>query len=92
MRKFHFGAIEWFFLALVIMREYSVIADIIHHCGHYTSGVNVNNTWFLISDTRILRQQKLQCNSRDIPVANVLIYIKKVSGSSTKSIKLYRRS
>ena len=29
------------------------------HCGHYTSGVNVNNTWFLISDTRILRQQKL---------------------------------
>ena len=26
------------------------------HCGHYTSGVNVNNTWFLISDTRNLRQ------------------------------------
>ena len=29
------------------------------HCRHYTSGVNVDNTWFLISDTRILRQQKL---------------------------------
>ena len=26
------------------------------HCGHYTAGVNVDNTWFLISDTRILRQ------------------------------------
>ena len=92
MRKFHFGTIEWFFLALFIIREYSLIADIIHHCGHYTSGVNVNNTWFLISDTRILRQQKPQCNSRDTPVANVLIYVKKLSGSSTKSIKLYRRS
>ena len=30
------------------------------HCGHYTSGVEVDNTWFLISDTRILRQRKLQ--------------------------------
>ena len=29
------------------------------HCGHYTSGVNVDNTRFLISDTRILRQQKI---------------------------------
>ena len=26
------------------------------HCGQYTSGVNMDNTWFLISDTRILRQ------------------------------------
>ena len=26
------------------------------HCGHYTSGVKVDNTWFLISDTRILKQ------------------------------------
>ena len=25
------------------------------HCGHYTSGVKVDSTWFLISDTRILR-------------------------------------
>ena len=26
------------------------------------------NTWFLISDTRTLRQQKLRCRSRDISV------------------------
>ena len=36
----------------------------------------MNNTWFLISDTRILRQQKLQCNSRDTSVPYVLIYKK----------------
>ena len=35
------------------------------HCGHYTSGVKVDNTWFLISDTRILRQRKLQCSSKN---------------------------
>ena len=46
------------------------------HCGHYTSGVNVNSTWFFISDTRILRQQKLQCNSRDTSVPYILIYKK----------------
>ena len=44
------------------------------HCGHYTSGVNVDNTWFLISDTRILRQQKLRCSSRDISVPYILSY------------------
>ena len=42
------------------------------HCGHYTSGVNVSNTWFLISDARILREQKLQCNSRDTSVPQEL--------------------
>ena len=47
------------------------------HCGHYTSGANVNNTWFLISDTRILRQQKLQCNSRHTSAPYILIYKKK---------------
>ena len=47
------------------------------HCRHYTSGVNVNNTWFLINNTRILRQQKLQCNSRGTSVPYILIYIKK---------------
>ena len=36
------------------------------HCGH----------WFLVSDTRILRQQKLQCNSRDTSVPYILIYKK----------------
>ena len=39
------------------------------HCGHYTSGVNVNNT-------RILRQQKQQCNSRDTIVPYISIYEK----------------
>ena len=48
------------------------------HCGHYTSEVNMNNTWFLISDTRILRQQKLQCNSRDTSVPYILIYEKRI--------------
>ena len=47
------------------------------HCGYYTSGVNVDNMWFLISDTRILRQQKLQCSSRDISAPFILIYKKK---------------
>ena len=42
-----------------------VLSGVIYHEGeqshyrHYTSGVNVDDTWFLISDTRILRQQKL---------------------------------
>ena len=45
------------------------------HCGHYTSGVNLNSNWLLISDTKILRQQKLQCNSRDTSVPYIYIYI-----------------
>ena len=38
-----------------------VLSGVIYHEGEqsyrglYTSGVNLNNTWFLISDTRILR-------------------------------------
>ena len=46
------------------------------HCAHYTSGVKVNNTWFLISDTRILRKQKLLCSSKDSSVPYILIYEK----------------
>ena len=42
-------------------------------CEHYTSGVKLNNTWFLISDTGILKQQKLHCNSRDTSVPYILI-------------------
>ena len=45
-------------------------------CGHYTSRVKVNNTWFLISNTRILRKQKLLCSSKDISVPYKLIYEK----------------
>ena len=41
------------------------------HCGHYTLEVKVDNAWFLISDTRILRQCKLQCSSKDI---SLLLY------------------
>ena len=52
------------------MRENILIADIIHP----------ELTWitlFLISDTRILRQQKLRCSSSDISVPYLLIYKKK---------------
>ena len=47
------------------------------HCGQYTSRVNVDSTWFLISDTRILRQQKLKCCSRDTSVSILVIYKKR---------------
>ena len=42
-----------------------------HHC--YTSSVRVDNTWFLISDARVLRPQKLQSSSKDIIVPYILI-------------------
>ena len=44
------------------------------HFGHYTFGVKVDNTWFLISDTKILRQGKLQYSSKDISIPYILIY------------------
>ena len=44
------------------------------HCGHHISGVSVDNMWLLIADTRILRQQKLKCSSRDISVPYILIF------------------
>ena len=34
----------------------------------------MNNTWFLSTNTRILKQQKLQCNSRNISVLYIVIY------------------
>ena len=37
----------------------------------------MDNTCFLISNTRILRQQKLQCGSRDISARYILICKKK---------------
>ena len=69
--KYIDGISKKFILNLSIDQEISlwgnrmVLSGVIYHegeqshCGHYTSGVNVDNTWFLISDTRILRQQKL---------------------------------
>ena len=59
-----------------------VLSGIIYHegeqspCGHYRSGVKVSNTWFLISDTRILKKQKLLCSSKDISVPYIIIYEK----------------
>ena len=51
--------------------------------SHYehTSGVNVNNTWFLTSDTRILRQQKRQCNARDTSIPYINLW-KNFSGTA----------
>ena len=43
-------------------------------CGHYTSEVQMDNSWFFISDTTVLRQRKFQCNSRDLSVPYILIY------------------
>ena len=48
-----------------------VLSQAIYHeaeqsdCGHYASVVKVNNSWFLTSDTKILRQLKLHCSSND---------------------------
>ena len=35
---------------------------------HYTSEVQMDKTWFFISDTTVLRQKKFQCNSRDASI------------------------
>ena len=45
--------------------------------GHYTSGVKMNNTWFMISDLVVLNQQKLTCSERDSSVPYILIYKKR---------------
>ena len=69
-RNFLFGEIEWYSLVFIFHgKEQS-------HCGHYTSGVKVENTWFLISGKRILMQRKPRRNSKDISVAYILIYEK----------------
>ena len=34
----------------------------------------MDNTWFFISATRVLKQKKFQCNLRDIIVPYILIY------------------
>ena len=34
----------------------------------------MDNTWFFLSATRVLRQKKFQCNLRDIIVPYILIY------------------
>ena len=62
-----------------LWRNPILLSGMIYHegeqsdCEHYTSGVKLENTWFLISDTSILKQQKLHCNSRDMSVPYILI-------------------
>ena len=57
------------------------------HCGHYTPGVKVENTWFLISNKRILMQRKAQRSSKDFSFTYILIY-EKITPSITPSILL----
>ena len=45
--------------------------------GHYTSRIQIDNTWFFIRDIRFLSQKKFQCNSRDISVPYTQIYEKR---------------
>ena len=65
---------------VVLWGNTMVLSCVIYHeaqqsdCGHYTSEVQVNNTWFFISDTTVLKQKKFQCNSRDVSVPYILIY------------------
>ena len=60
-----------------------VLCGIIYHegeqsgCGHYTSGVKINNSWFLISDTIVSSKQKLTCTRGDTSVPYILIYKKR---------------
>ena len=68
---------------IVLRGNTIVLSVVIYHegqqsdCGHYTSEVQMDNTWFFISDTTALRQKKFQCNSRDVSVPYVLIYERK---------------
>ena len=57
------------------------------HCGHNTS-VKADNTCFLIRDTRILRQQKLQCSSKEITIPYILIYERATNFLTTPPILL----
>ena len=47
------------------------------HSGHYTSGVKINDSWVLISDSIVLRQHNLSCTKRDASVPYILIYKKR---------------
>ena len=68
---------------IVLWGNTVVLSGIIYHkgqqsdCGHYTSEVQMDNAWFFISDTTVLRQKKFQCNSRDVSVSYTLIYEKR---------------
>ena len=67
---------------IVLWGNVMVLSGVIYHKGqrsghgYYMSGVQINSTWFSISDTRVLRQKKCQCNPRDVSVSvpNILIF------------------
>ena len=39
----------------------------------------MDNTWFFISDTTVLRQKKFQCNSMDVSVSYILISERRIN-------------
>ena len=55
---------------IVLWGNIMVLSGVIYHegqqsdRGHYTSEVQMDNTWFFISNLTVLRQKKFQCNSR----------------------------
>ena len=65
---------------IVLWGNTMALSVVIYHkgqqsdCGHYTSEVQMDNAWFFISDTTVLRQKKFHCNSRDVSVSYILIY------------------
>ena len=70
VRKFNFGVIEWHFLVLFVLKENSLIADIIDQELRKI----ILCIWLV--DARDVRQQRLQSISRDISVTYILIYKK----------------
>ena len=68
---------------IVLWGNTMVLSGVIYHkgqqsdYGHYTSEVQMDNAWFFISDTTVLRQKKFQCNSRDVTIPYILIYERK---------------
>ena len=59
---------------IVLWGNTMVLSGLVYYEGqqsdseHYTSEVQMDKTWFLISDTTVLRQKKFQCNSRDASI------------------------
>ena len=70
---------------IVLWGNTVVLSGIIYHkgqqsdCGHYTSEVQMDNAWFFISDTTVLRQKKFQCNSMDVSVSYILICERRIN-------------
>ena len=46
------------------------------NCGHYTAAVNINNSWFTVSDSDVANQVKLPCTYVDTTVPYILMYKK----------------